>query len=108
MVVDNPTLWSLKQGSPEVIGAFTIDSAHSAGYGVGYLTNPSATPLGMTTHFSYDTELLGETIAEVRTRYKGNGAFGFDHQVVKLLIFFGAGDRDRTGDIQLGKLTFCH
>ena len=21
---------------------------------------------------------------------------------------FGAGDRDRTGDIQLGKLTFCH
>jgi hypothetical protein len=20
----------------------------------------------------------------------------------------GAGDRDRTGDIQLGKLTFCH
>ena len=23
-------------------------------------------------------------------------------------IFYGAGDRDRTGDIQLGKLTFCH
>ncbi len=22
--------------------------------------------------------------------------------------FSGAGDRDRTGDIQLGKLTFCH
>ena len=22
--------------------------------------------------------------------------------------FIGAGDRDRTGDIQLGKLTFCH
>ncbi len=21
---------------------------------------------------------------------------------------YGAGDRDRTGDIQLGKLTFCH
>ena len=23
-------------------------------------------------------------------------------------LIFGAGDRDRTGDIQLGKLTFCH
>ena len=37
MVVDTPALWSLKQGAPEVIGAFTIDSAHSPGYGVGYL-----------------------------------------------------------------------
>ena len=26
-------------------------------------------------------------------------------QIVDLI---GAGDRDRTGDIQLGKLTFCH
>jgi hypothetical protein len=25
-----------------------------------------------------------------------------------LLLIFGAGDRDRTGDIQLGKLTFYH
>jgi hypothetical protein len=25
-----------------------------------------------------------------------------------LTDFVGAGDRDRTGDIQLGKLTFCH
>jgi len=23
-------------------------------------------------------------------------------------LIIGAGDRDRTGDIQLGKLTFCH
>ena len=55
MVVDNPALRSLKQGSPEVIGAFTIDSAHSAGDGVGYLTNLVQPRLGMTTHFSYDT-----------------------------------------------------
>jgi ribonuclease Z len=84
MVVDNPALWSLKQGAPEVIGAFTIDSAHSAGYGVGYLNKLIQPRLGMTTHFSYDLELLGEAIAEVRTHYKGMFAFGFDHQVVNV------------------------
>lgn len=31
MVVDNPALWSLKQGAPIEVGSFTIDSAHSAG-----------------------------------------------------------------------------
>ncbi len=33
------------------------------------------------------------------------------HPFARPYIFgaiFGAGDRDRTGDIQLGKLTFCH
>ena len=27
---------------------------------------------------------------------------------IGLVVEFGAGDRDRTGDIQLGKLTFYH
>jgi ribonuclease Z len=84
MVVDNPALWSLKQGAPEVIGAFTIDSAHSPGYGVGYLTNLVKPRLGMTTHFSFDLELLGEAMAEVRTHYKGMFAFGIDHTVVNV------------------------
>ena len=84
MVVDNPALWALKQGAPEVIGAFTIDSAHTPGYGVGYLTNQVNPRLGMTTHFSFDLELLGEAIAEVRTHYKGMFAFGIDHTVVNV------------------------
>ena len=84
MVVDNPALWSLKQGAPMFIGAFTIDSAHSPGYGVGYLTNQVNPRLGMTTHFSYDLELLGEAMAEVRTHYKGMFAFGIDHTVVNV------------------------
>jgi len=69
MVVDNPALWSLKQRAPIEVGSFTIDSAHSAGYGVGYLTNLVQPRLGMTTHFSLDMELLGEAVAEVRTHY---------------------------------------
>jgi ribonuclease Z len=84
MVVDNPGLWAIKQGAPEVIGAFTIDSAHSPGYGVGYLAHLVAPRLAMTTHFSYDQELIGEAIAEVRTHYKGMFAFGIDHQVVNV------------------------
>jgi ribonuclease Z len=84
MVVDIPALWALKQGAPEVIGAFTIDSAHSPGYGVGYLTNLVNPRLGMATHFSFDKELLGEAMAEVRTHYKGMFAFGIDHTVVNV------------------------
>ncbi len=38
MAVDNPALWALKQGIPMEIGAFTIDSAHTPGYGLGYLS----------------------------------------------------------------------
>lgn len=29
-------------------------------------------------------------------------------EMLQALDLIGAGDRDRTGDIQLGKLTFCH
>ena len=31
-----------------------------------------------------------------------------DFQTSQAVDLIGAGDRDRTGDIQLGKLTFCH
>ena len=70
MVVDNPALWALKQGIPEVIGAYTIDSAHTSGYGVGYLANQVKPRIAMATHFSFDRELLGEAVAEVRANWK--------------------------------------
>jgi ribonuclease Z len=38
----------------------------------------------MATHFSYDHELLGEAIAEVRTHWKGMFALGIDHTVVNV------------------------
>ena len=84
MVVDNPALWGLKQGIPMVVGAFTIDSSHSPGYGVGYLANQVSPRLAMATHFSFDLELLGEAVAEVRTHYKGMFTFGIDHTVVNV------------------------
>jgi ribonuclease Z len=71
-------------GAPEVIGAFTIDSAHSPGYGVGYLANQVNPRLAMATHFSFDRELLGEAVAEVRTHWKGMFAFGIDLTVVNV------------------------
>ncbi len=84
MAVDNPALWALKQGIPMEIGAFTIDSAHTPGYGVGYLAQQVTPRLAMTTHFSYDQELIGEAMAEVRTHYKGMFAVGIDHTVVNV------------------------
>ncbi len=84
MVVDIPGLWAVKQGIPLPIAAFTIDSAHSLGYGVGYLARQIEPRLAMATHFSFDVELLGEAMAEVRTNWKGIFAFGIDLQVVNV------------------------
>ena len=38
----------------------------------------------MATHFSYDQELIGEAVAEVRDYYKGMFSFGLDNQVVNV------------------------
>ena len=84
MVVDMPGIWALKQGIPMPIAAFTIDASHSPGYGVGYLGNEIKPRLLMATHFSFDRELLGEAMAEVRTHYEGMFAFGIDHTVVNV------------------------
>lgn len=74
----------LKQGIPDFIAAYTIDSAHSPGYGVGYLTNIIQPRLAMATHFSFDHELIGEAIAEVRNFWKGMFTFGLDNTVVNV------------------------
>ena len=84
MALDNPALWSLKQGIPVPVGAFTIDAAHTSHYGVGYLTQLVNPRLGMTTHFSYDRELIGEMIAGVRTHWKGMFTLGLDNTVVNV------------------------
>ena len=84
MVVDSPALWALRQGIPTAVGAFTIDSAHSPGYGAHYLTKKVDPRLAMATHFSFELELLGEAVAEVRTHWKGMFAFGVDRTVVNV------------------------
>jgi ribonuclease Z len=84
MAIDNPAIWALKQGIPEALGAYTIDSAHSPHYGVGYLMKQINPRIGMVTHFSFDRELLGEMVAGVRTHWNGMFAFGIDHTVVNV------------------------
>ena len=84
MVLDIPALWSLKHGNALVIGEFTIDAFHSPGYGVGYLTKQVNPRLAMASHFSFDRELLGSAVAEVRTHWKGMFAFGIDLTVVNV------------------------
>ncbi len=38
----------------------------------------------------------------------GNASSTVDRQSIVIIRGFGAGDRDRTDDIQLGKLSFYH
>jgi len=84
MVVDNPALWATKQGIPMAIGAFTLDSAHTPHYGIGYLANQIKPRLTMATHFSFDLELIGEATAGIRTQYDGMFAFEMDLTVVNV------------------------
>lgn len=84
LAVNNPALWSLKQGAPIEVGAFTIDSAHTPHYGVGYLTHLVNPRLGMATHVSYDRELLEEMLSGVRMCWRGMFALGIDHTVVNV------------------------
>lgn len=84
LVVDNPALWSLKQGAPIEVGAFTIDSAHTPHYGLGYEAKEINPRLAVATHVSYDRELIGEMMAGVRLHWKGMFAFGIDHTVINV------------------------
>lgn len=84
LAVDNPALWSLKQGAPIEVGAFTIDSAHTPHYGLGYLAREVNPRLALATHVSYDKELIGEMMAGVRLHWKGMFAFGIDHTVINV------------------------
>ena len=84
MAVDMVNLWALKQGVPPVLGALTIDNLHTPHYAVGYLSNLIQPRLAMATHVSFDRELIGEMMADVRTHYKGFFALGIDHTVVNV------------------------
>jgi hypothetical protein len=54
-----------------------------------------------------DKIIVFKNLMAIRFDWSSNGVLRVD-EACKALIFIGAGDRDRTGDIQLGKLTFCH
>jgi len=84
MAVDLVSLWALKQGVSQTMGALTIDNFHTPHYGVGYLANVVQPRIAMVTHVSFDRELIGEMLSGIRMHYKGLFAFGIDHTVVNV------------------------
>jgi len=59
--------------------------------------------------------VAAERASNLLLRQRSAAAMGLKYEqgrarnrLTQAIVFFGAGDRDRTGDIQLGKLTFYH
>jgi ribonuclease Z len=62
MVVDSPALWALRQGN-----SHSRRRLHRRQRPLAGLRRQVDPRLTMATHFSFDLELLGEAVAEVRT-----------------------------------------
>jgi ribonuclease Z len=63
-------------GMPAAMAAYTVDNAHTPGYGLGYICEKTQPKVCVATHYSYDDIFNNETVAEVRHHYKGAFAFG--------------------------------
>jgi ribonuclease Z len=84
--IDTPSLMALKFGTPEDLTKYTIDSWHTMYYAAGYLMDKVKPRMGMIVHYEDGGAALeAESIAEVRTNYKGLFQFGGpDIQVVNV------------------------
>ena len=67
---------SIALGMPPSMGAYTIDNAHTPGYGLGYICEEAQPKVCVATHYSYDDIFNNETVAQVRHHFKGAFAFG--------------------------------
>ena len=74
--IDTPALLAMKWGTPEFMTKFTVDTYHTPYYAAGKLFSEIEPRIGMITHTNYDDELMMESIAEVRTHWKGMFSFG--------------------------------
>jgi len=63
-------------GMPAAMAAYTVDTSHTPGYGLGYICEQAQPKVCVATHYSYDDIFNNETVAEVRHHFKGAFAFG--------------------------------
>lgn len=63
-------------GMPPAMAAYTVDNAHTPGYGLGYICKKAQPKVCVATHYSYDDIFNNEMVAEVRHHFKGAFAFG--------------------------------
>jgi ribonuclease BN (tRNA processing enzyme) len=76
------SLSSRALGMPPAMAAYTIDTSHTPGYGLGYICKKAQPKVCVATHYSYDDVFNNETVAQVRHHYKGAFAFGAPDLVV--------------------------
>ena len=79
---DLANLQSLKFGLPAIIATTTIDGDHTPHYATGYMFQQVQPRLAMATHLAYDSELVPEMVAGIRTHYNGLFQFGAPDVVV--------------------------
>ena len=82
MQLDVPRIYSEKTGIPAETFASAIDNGGTSHFGAGYLFQRVKPRLAMATHFSLEHDLLNETVAGVRTHYKGLFVIGAPDGVV--------------------------
>jgi ribonuclease Z len=75
-------LSAIVQGVPPFLGRYTVDTHHTPGYAAGYLANKIKPRLFMTTHMPFDPYINEETVAQVRTHWKGPYHFGAPDGIV--------------------------
>ena len=75
-------LVSVESGVPEQIYNMTIDGVHTDHYAAGYMIKQVNPRIGMVTHTSFDSDLLGEALAGVQAHWDGLFAFGAPDGVV--------------------------
>ena len=63
-------------GMPPALAAYTVDTSHTPGYGLGYICKKAQPKVCVATHYDYSDVFNNETVAEVRHHYKGAFAFG--------------------------------
>ena len=70
------------QGVPPFLARYTVDTHHTPAYAAGYLANQIQPRMFLTTHMPFDPYLNEETVAEIRTHWKGPYHFGAPDGVV--------------------------
>jgi len=63
-------------GMPPAMAAYTIDTSHSPGYGVGYICKQAQPKVCVVSHYDYEPIFNNEFVAQVRHHWKGAFAFG--------------------------------
>lgn len=75
-------LQSLAVGVPPATTRYTYDNYHTSAFALGYICNEAGPRICVGTHYTFDPIYNAETIAEVRTHWKGAFAFGAPDNVV--------------------------